>query len=140
MLIDVIRKAWLQVLSPAFRRILWRSLALTLTLLVLVWLALTRLFSAYLGTHTISGAYPILDTIAFFLAGAGLFVALAYILPAVSALVASYFLDEAAERIFAMSFMVGQLCSNLQDLVLRTRELAVPKRSIPPRSPWRRRA
>lgn len=47
--------------------------------------------------------------------------------------------DEAAERIFAMSFMVGQLCSNLQDLVQRTRELAVPKRSTPPRSPWLRR-
>jgi CysZ protein len=99
MLIDVILKAWRQVLSPPFRRIVWRSLALTVTLLVLAWLALTKLFGAYLGAHTISGAYPILDTIAFFLAGAGLFVALAYILPAVSALVASYFLDEAAERV-----------------------------------------
>ena len=36
--------------------------------------------------------------------------------------------DEATERIFAMSFMVGQLCSNLHDLTDRTRELALPKR------------
>jgi len=36
--------------------------------------------------------------------------------------------DEATERIFAMSFMVGQLCSNLQDLADCTRELAVLKR------------
>ena len=36
--------------------------------------------------------------------------------------------DQATERIFAMSFMVGQLCSNLQDLADCTRELAVLKR------------
>jgi len=37
--------------------------------------------------------------------------------------------DEATERIFAMSFMVGQLCSNLQDLAHCTRDLALPNRS-----------
>jgi uncharacterized membrane protein YccC len=35
--------------------------------------------------------------------------------------------DQATERIYAMSFMVGQLCSNLQDLADRTRDLALPK-------------
>jgi uncharacterized membrane protein YccC len=35
--------------------------------------------------------------------------------------------DEPTERVFAMSFMAGQLCSNLQDLEHCTRELAVPK-------------
>jgi CysZ protein len=72
------------------------SLALTIALLVLVWLALTRLFAAYLEAHTISGAYPILDTIAFFLAGFGLVIGLAYLVPAVTALVAGYFIDDAA--------------------------------------------
>ncbi len=96
MLVTAALKAWRQVLSPPFRRILWLSLALTLALLVFVWLALTRVFGAYLDSHSISGAYPIIDAIAFFLAGAGLFVGLAYILPAVSAIVASYFLDDAA--------------------------------------------
>jgi CysZ protein len=101
MLIEAIFKAWREVLSPPFRRILWRSLGLTALLLVVVWLALTRLFGAFLQSHTISGAYPILDTIAFLLAGVGLFVALIYLLPPVSALVASYFLDEAAARVEA---------------------------------------
>jgi CysZ protein len=63
---------------------------------VLVWLVLTRLFATYLEAHTISGAYPILDTIAFFLAGFGLVIGLAYLVPAVTALVAGYFLDDAA--------------------------------------------
>ena len=72
------------------------SLALTIALLVLVWLVLTRLFATYLEAHTISGAYPILDTIAFFLAGFGLIIGLAYLVPAVTALVAGYFLDDAA--------------------------------------------
>ena len=89
--------AWRQVLSPALRGILWKSLALTVALLALVWFALTRLLSAYLAGHDLSADYPILDTVAFFLAGAGLFVALAYLLPAISALVAGYFLDDAAE-------------------------------------------
>jgi CysZ protein len=72
------------------------SLALTIALLVLAWLVLTRLFATYLEAHTISGAYPILDTIAFFLAGFGLVIGLAYLVPAVTALVAGYFLDDAA--------------------------------------------
>ncbi len=75
---------------------LFTSLGLTIALLVLVWLVLTRLFAAYLEAHTISGAYPILDTIVFFLTGLGLVVGLAYLVPAVTALVAGYFLDDAA--------------------------------------------
>jgi CysZ protein len=96
--------AWRQVLSRPFRTILWRSLALTVTLLGLVWFGLTRLFSYYLEGHPLSTQYPILDGFAFFLAGAGLFVALAYILPAVSALVAGYFLDDAAEIVERTDF------------------------------------
>ena len=75
---------------------LFTSLALTIALLVLVWLVLTRLFATYLDAHTISGAYPIIDTIAFFLAGFGLVIGLAYLVPAATALVAGYFLDDAA--------------------------------------------
>lgn len=91
--------AWRQIFSPAFRRMLGLSLALTLALLVAIWFVLTRLFGAYLQAHSISGDYPILDTLASFLAGAGLFIALAFLLPAVSAVVAGYFLDDAAERV-----------------------------------------
>jgi CysZ protein len=96
MLIHAAFSAWRQVLSPGLRSILWKSLALTVALLALIWFGLTRLLSAYLKGHPLSADYPFLDGFAFFLAGAGLFVALAYVLPAVSALVAGYFLDDAA--------------------------------------------
>lgn len=104
MLIPAALAAWRQVLSRPLRRILWLSLALTLALLALVWFGLTRLFSAYLAGHPLSVDYPVLDGFAFFLAGAGLLVALAYILPAVSAIVAGYFLDDAAEIVERTDF------------------------------------
>lgn len=96
--------AWRQVLSPPFRKILWTSIALTVGLLALVWFALTRLFAAYLKDNPLSANYPILDGFAFFLAGAGLFIALAYVLPAVSALVAGFFSDDAAEIVERTDF------------------------------------
>ena len=99
MLIRAAFAAWRQVLAGPLRRILWRSLALTLGLLVLLWLGLTRLFSYYLQGNPLSTDYPILDGFAFFLAGAGLLIALVYALPAVSALVAGFFLDDAAELV-----------------------------------------
>jgi len=89
--------AWRQVLAGPLRRILWRSIALTLALLALVWFGLTSLFSYYLKGNPISVEYPLLDGFAFFLAGAGLLIALVYALPAISALVAGFFLDDAAE-------------------------------------------
>jgi CysZ protein len=104
MLVHAAFAAWRQVLSPPFRKILWRSLALTLALLVLVWFGLTRLLGHYLKFHPLSTDYPVLDSLAFFLAGAGLFVALAYVLPAISALVAGYFLDDAAEVVERTDF------------------------------------
>jgi CysZ protein len=104
MLIEAAYRAWAQVLSPALRGVLWKSLALTVALLALVWFGLTRLLNAYLDSHHLAADYPLLDSFAFFLAGAGLFVLLAYLLPAVSALVAGYFLDDVAEIVEATDF------------------------------------
>jgi CysZ protein len=103
-LIQAAFAAWRQVLSGPLRRILWRSIALTIGLLVLLWFGLTRLFSYYLKGNPLSTDYPILDGFAFFLAGAGLLIALVYILPAVSALVAGFFLDDAAEIVERTDF------------------------------------
>jgi CysZ protein len=97
MLIQAVFAAAREVFSPALRRILWKSLGLTIALLALVWLGLTRLFDAFLDSHTLSADYPILDGFAFFLAGFGIFIALVYLLPAISAIVAGYFLDDVAE-------------------------------------------
>jgi CysZ protein len=104
MLIQAAFRAWAQVLSPALRRYLWQSLGLTVALLVLVWLVLTRLLGAYLDANDLSASYPVLDGFAYFLAGAGLFVALAYLMPAISALVAGYFVDDVAEVVERSDF------------------------------------
>ena len=93
-----------QVFSAPFRGILWKSIGLTVGLLVMLWIGLTQLFSTFLEGHPLSESYPVLDGFAFFLAGAGLFVALAYLLPAISALVAGFFLDEAAEIVERSDF------------------------------------
>jgi CysZ protein len=104
MLIQAAFRAWSQVFSPELRALLWKSLALTIALLALVWFALTRLLGAYFETHDLSADYPVLDTFAFFLAGAGLFIALAYLLPVTSAIVAGYFLDDVAEVVEARDY------------------------------------
>lgn len=104
MLLKAAAAALRQVLSPAMRAILLKSLALTVGLLVAVWFALTRLIQAIQSSHHISADYPVLDTLAYFLAGAGLFVALAYVMPAVSILVAGFFLDDAAEIVERTDF------------------------------------
>jgi CysZ protein len=93
-----------QVFSPALRGILWRSLLLTLGLLVLIWMGLTQLVRWLIQEHPWSDTYPFLDPFAVFLAGAGLFVALAYFLPAISAIVAGYFIDDAAEIVERSDF------------------------------------
>ncbi|WP_114943577.1 sulfate transporter family protein [Microvirga calopogonii] len=97
MLIQSVFAAARAVFSPALRRILWKSIGLTMALLLLVWLGLTKLFDIFLNDHHLSATYPIIDSFAFFLAGFGLFVVLVYLLPAISAIVAGYFLDDVAE-------------------------------------------
>ncbi|HEX8374252.1 MAG TPA: sulfate transporter family protein [Geminicoccaceae bacterium] len=104
MLIKAALAAIRQVFSPPLRAILWKSLGLTLAILVLIWFGLTRLINWFLSNHQLSAEYPFLDTLAFFFAGAGLFVALAYVMPAVSILVAGYFLDDAAEIVERTDF------------------------------------
>ena len=97
MLFQAVFAAAREVFSPAVRGILWKSIGLTLALLALVWLGLTRLVDYLLTNHSLSADYPIVDGFAFFLAGAGLLIALVYLLPAVTAVVAGYFLDDVAE-------------------------------------------
>lgn len=97
MLFQAVFAAAREVFSPALRGILWKSIGLTLALLALVWLGLTRLVDYLLTNHSLSADYPIVDGFAFFLAGAGLLIALVYLLPAVTAVVAGYFLDDVAE-------------------------------------------
>ena len=104
MLIRSAFAAWRQVLSPGLRRFLWKSLLLTMALLALVWFAVTRIFDVLVNDRYIGVDHPMIEGLVFFLAGAGVFVALAYLLPAVSAIVAGYFLDDVAEVVERTDF------------------------------------
>ncbi|GJD36802.1 sulfate transporter family protein [Methylobacterium aerolatum] len=104
MLYESAAAALRHTLSPALRGILWKSLGLTLGILLFAWFGLTRLIQWFQTSHHISAQYPILDTVAYYLAGFGLFVALAYLMPAISILVAGFFLDYAAEIVERTDF------------------------------------
>jgi CysZ protein len=99
MIVDAAFHAFRQVLSPPFRSVLWKSLALTIGLLLLVWAALTKLFSSWFAGTAAVAQYPWIDAYAVLLAGFGLVIGLAYLIPPVSILVAGFFLDDVAEKV-----------------------------------------
>jgi len=101
--VDAIQ-AFGQILSPPFRTILFKSIGLTLALLALVWVALTRLINWWLSDHTLVEAYPWLDAYAALLAGFGLVVALVFLIPPVSMLVAGFFVDDVAALVERETF------------------------------------
>ena len=86
--------AFLQIFTPPFRATLAKSLALTILLLVVVWLALDRLvlWLVPIGAPWLAAAFSVL-------LGLGLFVGLAFLLAPVTSLVASFFLDEIADLV-----------------------------------------
>ncbi len=97
MLISAVFAAARDVLSRPLRAILFRSIGLTILLLLAVWGVLTSLVGRLIAAYPVGAEHPMLGAVAVFLAGAGLLVGFAYVLPAVSALVASFFLDDVAE-------------------------------------------
>ena len=104
MIVRAIFAALRQVASPPLRRLFLRCLGLTILLLLFLWAVLIKGVDLLLETHPLSLSYPVLDTFVEFLAGAGFLVALAYLLPVVSALVGGFFLDDAAAVVEATDF------------------------------------
>ncbi len=83
-----------QVFSQPFRRVLWKSLGLTLSILVLAWFGLEQLAAYFVTIDN-----PWLATTVSVLTGVGLFIGLAFLVAPVSALVAGFYLDELAEQV-----------------------------------------
>ncbi len=86
-----------QILTPPFRMVLWKTLALTLALLALVWAVLHKLLVA--GALPVSWAHSWTATALSLISGAGLFAGLAFLVTPVSFIVAGYFFDELAEAV-----------------------------------------
>jgi CysZ protein len=80
------------IFTPPFRSVLFKSLALTLTLLAALWILLERVI-AYL----VELPYPWLDTAFAVATGAGLVIGLGFFVAPVTSLFAGLFLDDIAE-------------------------------------------
>ena len=87
-----------QIFTPPFRKVLWKTLALTLALLALAWVGLEKLVIAALALP-IAAPYPWVTAVLSFIGGIGLFVGLAFLVTPVSFLVAGFFFDELAEHV-----------------------------------------
>jgi CysZ protein len=93
-----------QILTPPFRSVLYKSLGLTLLLLALAWAGLDKLaLSVAVVDH------PLLRTILAFATGAGLLVALAFLIGPISILVAGFFVDDLAAHVEREIYPAGRV-------------------------------
>jgi CysZ protein len=108
-MLDDAVKALSQILSPPMRSILWRSIGLALALIVVLAIGLQRLLSwlavygqdwaeAMLG----SGFHTSLNVLAWIIsiaAGLGVVLGAVFLMPAITSLVASVFVDDVADHV-----------------------------------------
>ena len=93
-----------QILTPPFRSVLYKSLGLTLLLLALAWAGLDKLaLSVAVVDH------PLLRAILAFATGAGLVVALAFLIGPISILVAGFFVDDLAAHVEREIYPAGRV-------------------------------
>jgi CysZ protein len=108
-MIDAAVKALSQILSPAMRSILWRSIGMALVLIVVLSIGLQR-FLSFLATsgegwaETMLGPsfqtpLNILAWIVSIAAGLGVVFGAVLLMPAITSLVASFFVDEVADHV-----------------------------------------
>jgi uncharacterized protein involved in cysteine biosynthesis len=108
-MIDAAIKALTQMLSPPMRSILWRSIALALVLITVLAVGLQRLLSWFAtygadwaegllgpGYHTPLNALAWVVSIA---AGLGVVLGGIFLMPAITSLVASFFVDDIADHV-----------------------------------------
>jgi len=108
-MLDAAAKAIAQILSPPFRSVLWRSIGLALILVAILGFGLHRLLAWLAGAGELwaEGALgPTYDTplsILFWVfsiaAGLGIVLGAIFLMPAVTAFVASFFVDDIAEQV-----------------------------------------
>jgi uncharacterized protein involved in cysteine biosynthesis len=104
---DAAIKALTQMFSPPFRHVLLKSIGLALLVIILVGIGLNRVFSwlaadgaawaeASVGGHT---AWQVLAWVLSFAATLGVITGAIFLMPAVTAFVGSFFVDEIGEEV-----------------------------------------
>ena len=108
-MLDAAIKALSQIMSPPMRSILWRSIGLALALIVVLAIGLQRLLS-WLATSGLNSAEAslgpgfhtplnVLAWVVSIAAGFGVVFGAVFLMPAITSLVASVFVDEAADHV-----------------------------------------
>jgi CysZ protein len=108
-MLDAAVKALTQILSPPMRSILWRSIGLALVLITVLAVGLQRLLSwfatngeAWLEALLGPGFHTSINVLAWIVsiaAGLGIVLGGIFLMPAITSLVASIFVDEVAEHV-----------------------------------------
>jgi len=93
-----------QILTPPFRKVLFKSLGLTLLLLALAWAGLDKLAASYLAVQ-----HPFLHSVLAFATGAGLILFLAFLIAPLSILVAGFYLDDLAAIVECEIYPGGEI-------------------------------
>jgi CysZ protein len=83
-----------QIFTRPFRSVFWKSIGLTLLLLVALWAGIEKLVVTYVHL-----SYGWLATTIHVLAGLGLVVGITFLIPGVSFLVGSFFFDDLADHV-----------------------------------------
>ncbi|MEH2472864.1 CysZ protein [Nitrobacteraceae bacterium AZCC 2161] len=106
-MLDAAVKALSQILSPPMRSILWKSIGLALVLIVVLAIGLQRLLSWFATSGEVwaeamlgPGFHTALDILAWVLsiaAGLGVVLGAVFLMPAITSLVASVFVDDVAD-------------------------------------------
>jgi len=97
MLLDSISRSVSQLLSAPFRAVLWKSIGLTLALLLGLWFAMEALLSTFLLPFL--GPWPWVSTALTWIFGAGLVLGMGFLIAPVSSIFAGVFLDDIADEV-----------------------------------------
>lgn len=99
-MLAIASRSFSEVLSPPFRAILWKSLGITIALLVVVWLSIQGAVAYFIDF----AEYPWLETVIGVLSGIGAFVGLGFLIAPVTAIFAAIFQDEVAELVEKLDY------------------------------------
>ncbi len=97
MLASAVSRSISQLFSAPFRSVLWKSLGLTIALLIGLWFILEALVSTFL--IPVLGPWPWLTTALGWLLGAGLLVGMGFLIAPVTSIFAGVFLDDVAAEV-----------------------------------------
>jgi CysZ protein len=100
---DAAMAAIREIVSPPFRKVLFKSLGMTFLFLALAWVGLDKLALSYVAIN-----HPWLQVALTYATGVGLFVLLAFFIGPISVLVAGLFLDDLADVVESDLYPPGE--------------------------------